>query len=515
MKSRISIVILGAIVALCLSACGGGNGGTTTPPLPTYTIGGTVSGLLGTGLLLQDNDGVGLQIYANGSFTFPTPIASGGTYNVTLSIQPSNPVQICAVTNGSGTAGANVTSVQVTCPSPPTEEVLYSFGSQPDGNYPTANLVFDESGNLYGTTSRGGAYGNGTVFKLSPNQGQWTETVIYNFCPAVHCLDGTTPLSSLLFDAAGNLYGATSHGGLYGIGGAGGVAFELTPQPDGTWTETVLYNFGNGTDSSGPGALVFDKAGNLYGAAGGGSTPFCPSNCGTIFELSPGPNGQWTERVLYNFCSQASCADGTDPGGVVFDSAGNLYGVTALGGNPVTQNGTVFELTPDKNGQWVETVLYMFQGGETDGWDPFGGVVMDSSGNLYGITQAGYPHNTGIVFEVTHQPGGQWTESVLHGFCSQPNCADGSPPGGLVFDKAGNLYGTAGADGAFHCGVVYELTPQKTGSWPVVVPYTFQCGSDGAYPYSGLILDPSGNLYGVTLQGGTAPYYGTVFRVTP
>jgi len=274
--------------------------------------------------------------------------------------------------------------------------VLYSFGKQPDGNSPQANLVFDGSGNLYGTATEGGIYGEGTVFKLTPNKGQWTETVLYSFCQLQNCVDGATPRSGLVLDAAGNLYGTTSAGGAYS-GSVGGVVFELTPHPGGTWTEAVLHSFGNGKDGAGIfiSGLVFDSAGNLYGTTSGGGTTsrsICPDGCGAVFELSPGPNGQWTEKVLYEFCSQADCADGSQPlGGVTLDSSGNLYGTTNLGGTPAQHlYGTVFELSPGEAGQWVETVLYMFQGGTTDGTNPQAGVILDKSGNLYGTTELGY-----------------------------------------------------------------------------------------------------------------------------
>ena len=197
----------------------------------TYTIGGTVSGLSGAGLVLQDNGGDNLAIGGNGSFTFATPIDSGETYSVTVYIPPTAPLQACMVANGSGTANANVTNVAVTC-STPTEQVLYTFGSAPDGSDATGSLVFDSSGNLYGTTIEGGAFGQGTVFELSPGAGGvWTEKVLYSFCPQSGCVDGSTPNGGLIFDTAGNLYGTTAGGG------GGGVAFELTPKSGGTWTE--------------------------------------------------------------------------------------------------------------------------------------------------------------------------------------------------------------------------------------------------------------------------------------
>ena len=591
-QSFILILALGGL--LSLSACGGGS--TTPPPPATYTVGGTVSGLLGTGLVL-DNGGYKLPISANGSFMFSVPIVNGDTYNVTAIAQPSNPVQFCVVSDGSGTVSANVTSVEVTCATAYTvggtvsgltsalpeslilqdnggdnlpinangsftfvtpvpeggsynvtivaqpanricavsggsgtangnvtsaqvacisnETVLHTFGSTPDGGFPVANLVFDGSGNLYGTTVQGGAYGNGTVFRLTPNGGKWIETLVYSFCLQSLCADGSNPYSSLVLDAAGNLYGTSFQGGAYDYG----VVFELTPHPNGTWTETVLHSFGDGADGTSPLAgLIFDNVGNLYGTTeAGGTGSACPEGCGTVFELSHLPNGQWTENILYNFCSETDCADGVAPAGVLILDAGNLYGTAEFGGS--NQNGTVFQLIPDGNGQWTETVLYTFQGGGADGSNPFAGVIQDKSGNLYGTTEFGdvtsASANNGIIFELTREQGGQWTEKILHVFCSdQIYCSDGSQPlAGLVFDKTGNLYGTTFGGGVPNEGVVFKLTPGQDGAWTETPLYNFEGGSDGLNPHAGVILDPAGNLYGVA--SGVAQGNGVVFEMTP
>ena len=487
-----------------------------------YTIGGIVSGLTGTGLVLQDNSGDNLQINGNGVFNFATPIASGGTYDVTVLTQPSN--QTCAVSSASGTANENITSVLVTCVS--SEEVLYSFNNTPDGSQAEGNLVLDSSGNLYGTTVDGGAYGHGTVYKLTPGKNQWTETVLYSFCPQItDCTDGASPQSTLVLDTAGNLYGTSTQGGTYGEqGGFGdGVVFELISNPDGTWAESVLHSFGNGNDGSTPlSGLTFDESGNLYGTTSSGGTggPNCFGGCGTVFELSPGLNGQWNETVLYNFCSQADCVDGNSPDGVlIFDKAGNLYGTTIYGGTPEQHlNGTVFELTPGENAEWTETVLYEFQDTSTDGANPHAGVIIDQAGNLYGTTELGYETssglNNGIIFELTRGQGGQWTEKILHAFCSMNPCSDGSAPvTGLVFDQAGNLYGTTVNAGIFDWGIVFELTPGTNDAWTEIPRYSFQGGADGGGPLGGVILDSAGNLYGAAPIGGVHGY-GVVYEVT-
>ncbi len=232
------------------------------------------------------------------------------------------------------------------------EKVLHSFCSQPncaDGDYPTAGLIFDAAGNLYGTTYAGGAYGAygpGTVFELTPAAGGgWTEKVLHSFDN--DCTDGASPYASLIFDAAGNLYGTTSRRRLLPACDAGegcGTVFELTPTAGGGWTEKVLHSFGNGTDGANPDCdLIFDAAGNLYGTTIYGGT----YSYGTVFELTPAGGGNWTEKVLHNFNRNGT--DGICPyAGLIFDAAGNLYGTTSLGGTFGV--GTVFELTPKRAG---------------------------------------------------------------------------------------------------------------------------------------------------------------------
>ncbi|MGO9863446.1 MAG: choice-of-anchor tandem repeat GloVer-containing protein, partial [Terriglobales bacterium] len=312
----------------------------------------------------------------------------------------------------------------------------------------------------------------------------------------------------------GNLYGTTLRGGAHGSPSGedvgDGVVFELTPQPDGSWTETVLHSFGDGTDGINPSAgLVLDHAGNLYGTTvgGGAGGSSCSGGCGTVFEVSPGPNGQWTETLLYNFCSQANCTDGNAPAaGLIFDSAGNLYGTTTTGGDSAYGDGTVFELTPGENGQWSETVLYMFQNFQ-DGSDPSAGLILDKSGTLYGTTIYGGDGNSGTVFELSPNPGNPWVERVIYRFFEVQN--GGQPYAGLVFDKAGNLWGTTGGGGVSFTGVIFELTPGGVEALSYSVSLF-----GGCYPYAGLILGADGNLYGTTSYCGTN-YQGIVFEATP
>jgi uncharacterized repeat protein (TIGR03803 family) len=372
-------------------------------------------------------------------------------------------------------------------------------------------VIFDAAGNLYGTTSTGGAYGSGTVFELTPTAGgTWSEKVLYSF--KNDGTDGINPKAGVIFDAAGNLYGTTSHGSP----SHQGTVFELTPAVGGTWTEKVLHSFINdGMDGGIPeaGPLIFDAAGNLYGTTFTGGA----YGSGTVFELTPAAGGTWTEKVLYSF-NPFNGADGAAPyDGLIFDAAGNLYGTTEVGGTGGCGGyscGTVFELTPAAGGTWTEKVLYRFQGG-ADGAYPYdAGVIFDAAGNLYGTTYAGGTSGAGTVFELTRAAGGTWTEKVLYRF---QGGADGAVPvGGLIFDATGNLYGTAcqggaGGCGGYGCGSVFELTPAAGGTWTENVLHSFSDTPDGAGPEGGLVLDSAGNLYGTT-DGGGPSGFGTVFE---
>lgn len=273
-----------------------------------------------------------------------------------------------------------------------TETVLHSFNGGDDGLNPVGNLVRDAAGNLYGTTEHGGvSRSSGTVFELSPTQGGgWTETVLHNF--SLDGLDGITPLAGMVFDAAGNLYGTTNEGGKFEYG----TVFKLSPNGSGGWTETILHSFGSGTDGQGPLAgLVFDAAGNLFGTTRlGGIYGF-----GTVFELTPNGSGKWTERVVHNFGD--STDDGLLPeyGSLAFDADGNLFGTTDAGGNH-KNDGAVFELKPDGNGGWSESVIYNFNR-DSGGYQPYSGVTLDAAGNLYGTTAYGGTYGLGTVFELT------------------------------------------------------------------------------------------------------------------
>jgi len=395
-------------------------------------------------------------------------------------------------------------------------KLLYQFTYGPDGEQPEAPLVADSAGNLYGTTFGGGTYGRGIVFKLTPNGSNgWTGSVLYAFTGAQ---DGGNPQAGLILDTAGNLYGTTSCGGVptttVFCTNGNGVIFELTPQPGGSWVESVLYSFTGGNDGAYPLAgLVFDAAGNIYGTTeAGGTGPAClyVLGCGTVFELTHG-SGVWTESVLHTFTASG---DGALPNaGVIFDTVGNLYGTTLYGGSESA--GVIFELTPG-SGAWTESVLYNFS--TSGGSQPRSGLIFDAVGNLYGTTQSGGSFSFGTVFELITSHGGGWVENTLYSFAGG---RDGALPAStLVFDSMGNLYGTTawgagtGCSGV-GCGTVFELSPNLSGgAWTETVLHRFSGNSDGGNPAAGLLRDANGNLYG-TGSGGGAHQAGTVFKLAP
>jgi uncharacterized repeat protein (TIGR03803 family) len=275
--------------------------------------------------------------------------------------------------------------------------------------------------------------------------------------------------------------------------------------------ETVLYSFGtNANDGSIPnGGLVFDAAGNLYGTTQRGGA----NAGGVVFELTPVEGGGWSETVLYNFCAETNCADGGLPlAGLILDSAGNLYGTTAVGGAysggtcRAAGCGTVFELSPPAatGGAWTELVLWNFKGDlNNDGSEPASRLNRDADGNLYGTTMSGGNANAlGTVFELIPISGGSWSEGVLYVFCQNgPPCPDGVfPDAGVSFDAIGNLYGTTlqgGVDDQW--GTVYMLSPRTGGYWAETTLYQFTPQS-GGNPHSVVNFDPAGNLYGNSLR---------------
>jgi uncharacterized repeat protein (TIGR03803 family) len=382
-----------------------------------------------------------------------------------------------------------------------------------DGASPFSSLIFDQAGNLYGTTENGGDFDWGTVFQLTPHSdGKWTERVLYSFTEGN---DGARPFSNLILDQAGNLYGTTAIGGNSTcLGGGCGVVFQLSPNQDGSWTESVLYAFKGGADGGEPfGGLTFDQAGNLYGTTTGQGT----SSWGTVFSLAHNQDGSWTEAVLHHFAFDTG---GAVPGeGLTFDQAGALYGTTVYAGDPSCQCGVVFKLSPNQGRTWTESVLYAFKGG-ADGGEPNGYLTFDRVGKLYGTTQNfTLSSKVGVAFQLTPQRDGNWTEKVLHQFTGGN---DGFQPGaGLMWDQAGNLYGTTSHGGGTSrlcstgCGVVFKLSPKSKGEWNETVLHQFH-SQPGAFPVAGVIFDPAGNLYGTTSgKRDSAQTLGSVFEITP
>jgi uncharacterized repeat protein (TIGR03803 family) len=398
-------------------------------------------------------------------------------------------------------AGAMSLIFATTASAGPKYKVLHAFGKGRDGGGVWGSVAFDSKGNLYGTTSGGGAKGYGTVFKLARHaNGQWAESVLHSF--GKNDPGGCEPFGGPALDAAGNVYGTTQLCGLHHAG----VAFELTPQADG-WRETVLHNFCSQSgckDGSVPWAgLTWDGSGNFYGTAF------------AVFELSQAGSG-WKEKVLYRFCSKTNCSDGDAPyAGVILDAVGNLYGTTNAGG--AYKAGTVYQVRQTPGG-WKEQVLHSFPSFPKDGQVPgLGQLVLDDAGNLDGTTSQGGTNfcfaGCGTIFRLTRGTDGRWKETILYNF---ENGASGfSPGGGVVLDKAGILYGTTtyGGSSSCDCGVVYKLSPEAKGKWTYTVLHRFS-GVDGAAPDANLILDSKGNLYGTTASGGTSGA-GVVFELTP
>jgi uncharacterized repeat protein (TIGR03803 family) len=365
-------------------------------------------------------------------------------------------------------------------------KILHNFTGESDGGGPIlfAALAMDIKGNLYGAGGGGSirncdGWGCGVIFEMIRGAGgRWSESVLYNF-DSLKSVD-----SPLALDSQGNLYGCT---------GDYGPMFELTPGSP-QWTFNPIWPQG----CDGPVGLLPDGKGNLYGDYVG--------------EFSPGANG-WAYTDLYTPCQQQGCPDGVDPvAPFSWDSKGNLYGTTYDGGYdwPKCYCGVAFRMTPNGDGTWTYHVLHRFTHGN-DGGFPLGSVTVDASGAVYGTTTHGGHYGNGNVFKLTPTTDGHWKLTVVYGF---PDASDGAVPSGdLVFDKAGNLYGTAGSTACNGgCGVIFKLSPQKNGKWNYSVLHRFNM-TDGDYP-NGLTRDSEGNLFGTTSGGGKYGY-GVVFEITP
>src|SRR5271157_2874864 len=374
-------------------------------------------------------------------------------------------------------------------------QIIYNFTGGPDGAQPYAGLTL-RGKILYGTTSAGNEGSNwGDVYQLRQAGSGWIFSQLQLF-------DGTLS-SRVAIGPDGTLYG-TSPNNIAGL--PYGYIYNLKPPVSAVcsathcpWLASVIYGFSGGADGGSPryGDIIFDQAGNFYGTTSVGG-----SGHGVAYEMSPSGGG-WTQNPMYAF---GGTPDGANPyGGLVFDNAGNLYGMTTQGGS--AGFGTVFELSPSGGG-WTEKVIYNFQGG-SDGDYPTAGLLIDQSGNLYGSSSDGGTGGGGTVFELTPS-GGSWTYNLIYSFTGGTRCG---PWATLSMDGAGNLYGTTVCDGANNDGNVFELTP-SSGSWTYSSLYDFTGGTDGKRPYGNVTFDGAGNIYGTASRGGTHDA-GVVWEITP
>jgi uncharacterized repeat protein (TIGR03803 family) len=377
--------------------------------------------------------------------------------------------------------------------------VIYAFAGSTDGEYTDTDLVTDSAGNIYGTSVLGGTFGGGTVFQLAPSASGWTHTVLYSFTGGA---DGGEPYKGVTLDAQGNLYGTAVTGGSGSCEGGCGVIFKLT-NSGGVWTQSVIHAFTGGNDGSGPGSpVVFDKFGNLYGMTPTGGA----KSAGVVFQMRL-VNGTWKLNVIHTFTGGADGLGGS-AGRLIFDAAGNIYGASTVGG--VNGKGTIFQLTHTQ-GAWVLKTLYAFKD-TPDGALPYGGVIFDKAGNLYGTTYYAGANDFGTVYKLTHS-NGSWTERVLYSF--KGGSDGGSPISTLVADAKGNLYGTNSEGGSgCGCGTIFKMTRAANGSWTETVAYRFPGTPGAGFAYNGIVADSAGNLYGATVHGG-ASNDGTIYKFTP
>jgi uncharacterized repeat protein (TIGR03803 family) len=373
---------------------------------------------------------------------------------------------------------------------PPATRVLHSFKGGADGAQPVGGLTSDQNGYLFGTTLHGGV-GFGTVFQLWHESSGWKYRTLYSFQGGT---DGAYPITKVTVGPDGSLYGTTTAGGNKACPNGCGTVFRLRQPatcqgPLCSWHETVLHRFKGGLDGADPRSeLIFDEAGDIYGTAyQGGNCGGSGGTCGVVYELTPSVGG-WLETVLFRFTGGT---EGKHPSSqLVFDSSGNLYSTTLYGGDLSCNSGlgcgTVFQLTPSGSA-WTENVLHRFQY-----WDgqPFGDLIMDHAGNLYGATK-------NAIFTLAPS-GGIWTYNVISGTGSND----------LSMDSSGNLYGV---DASRYAGRIFKLTPSQ-GNWKQSVLCNFSGSHEGGHPYGDLVFDAKGNFYGVAYDGGENDQ-GVVFKM--
>jgi len=397
--------------------------------------------------------------------------------------------------------------------------VLYSFCTQAncaDGSEPLASLVMDQAGNLYGTTAAGGSQNDGTVFELTPGATKkWRYKTLYTFCSQADCTDGTEPTSSLIIDTSGNLYGTASGGGQ----NDGGVVFRLHPKAKGG-TYDVLHAFCAGgapcqdgfTPKSGltyagaSSGTPYDGTSPLFGVTTFGGASADTPGWGVLYRLVP-HGANFAEKTLYSFCSKRNCKDGGDPWATpLSDAQGHLFGTLTTGGGNAAHEGGIFEWDTTQ-----ETMIYSFCNQQhcADGYSSVAPLIFDASHNLFGTALDGGANNHGVLFFF------DGAESVLYNFCTVTDsgvCIDGEEPmAGLVLDASGSLFGTTSGGGTQFGGVVFRYNDGET----VLHNFCSQPNcADGNGPAAGLIMDAAGNLYGTTQAGGAAGG-GTVFELSP
>jgi len=380
-----------------------------------------------------------------------------------------------------------------------TEKVLWNFGGGNDGSGPWSDyFISDAKGNLYAATAAGGTYSAGTVFMLSP---AGKETILYEFTGSNG--DGSGPHGRLAFDAKGNIYGTTQGGGANGTG----TVYELSRKKGGGWTEKVIYTFSaSGTDGTAPSAgMTIAADGTMYSTTPDGGA----LGAGTVFSLKKTSKG-WKQAVIH---SLNGSSDGGYPyEGLMMDTAGNLYGAAPTGG-PGGQ-GVIYRLSHTKQG-WVDTVLYGFTGQNGDGSGLYWiDLISDKLGNIYGATSFGGTNTTGTVWELVYSKSKKsYSESILYEFGASGSGDGNNPYGGLAMDSKGNLYGTTLNGGPSNIGTSYKLAKHGK-TWKETILHSFVGGNDGNQPTGNPYMDAKGRLYGMTQTGGTSNL-GIVYRITP
>ncbi|MFZ0705366.1 MAG: choice-of-anchor tandem repeat GloVer-containing protein [Candidatus Korobacteraceae bacterium] len=396
-----------------------------------------------------------------------------------------------------------------------TFSVIHAFDGK-NGANPIAGLT-TRDGILYGTTAyRDIRHFGGSVYQITRVESEWITMPIFFF--PTDGSGGTTPEARVVFGPDGLLYGTTAEGG---IGNGSGVAFHLAPPPpvcsttNCSWSEDVLHAFQGAPDGYQPGLgdLVWDSMGSIYGTTQWGGS----SERGTVYQMTKSGD-QWTETPIYSFKGDSNPEelDGSQPyGGVIVDDNGNLFGTTVGGG--LYGGGTIFELTYVDDVGWTETILHSFQD-LSDGRAPVAALFRDSMGNLYGTATDGGAGGGGTLFELS-PIGNGWTFTVLYSFAGQPGMYCG-PYATLTVDNSGSFYDTTYCGGANNLGSVFRLTNTQN-DWQYTSLHDFTGGSDGEYPISGVTFDKDGNLYGTAEVGGTPTFLcgyggcGTVWMIKP